>query len=150
MRVRNNVETFEQVQGVLQALQWFTLLVGLGTVVAGVVGVSNIMLVSVAERTSEFGLRKALGATPSTIVWMVLQEAVVLTGISGWAGLTGGLVTIEACARFLPPTDYIRDPAVDIGAALAAVFVVVVAGAAAGFFPAYRAASIEPVEALRG
>ena len=110
----------------------------------------NIMLVSVAERRSEFGLRKALGATPSRLILLVLQEAVLLTSVAGWVGLVFGVAAMEAVARWAPELDYIRDPTVDLGAALLAVAALVLAGAVAGFFPAWRAATIQPVEALRG
>ena len=149
VRVRNNMETWQQVQGILDLLRLFTLLVGLGTMMAGVVGVSNILLVSVAERSSEFGLRKALGATPSSIVWMVLQEAVLLTSVAGWFGLVMGLLAMEAMGSFATEIDYLRDPAVDLGAAVGAVVLLVISGAFAGFFPAWRAARVQPVEALR-
>lgn len=150
LRIRNNLETWEKVQGILTALQAFTVLVGLGTMAAGVVGVSNILLVSVSERTAEFGLRKALGATPRVIVTQVLQEAVVLTGTAGWLGLVAGMLAVESFAWFAPEIDYLRDPSVHPGAAVGAVLVLVFAGTLAGFFPAWRAARISPVEALRG
>ncbi len=150
VRIRNNLENWAQVKSILDALNLFTLVVGLGTMMAGVVGVSNILLVSVAERSVEFGLRKALGATPFSIVALVLQEAILLTSVAGWVGLVGGLTAIESLARFAPEIDYIRDPTVHMGAALGAVFLLVLSGAIAGFFPAWRAASVQPVEALRG
>ena len=149
LRIRNNLETWAQIQGILDLLKAFTLLVGLGTMMAGVVGVSNILLVSVAERTSEFGLRKALGATPASIVWLVLQEAILLTSVAGWAGLVAGLAAMAAVRNVADELSYLRQPEVDMWAALGAVLLLVVSGAVAGFFPAWRAARVQPVEALR-
>ncbi|MFT4621822.1 MAG: putative ABC transport system permease protein [Myxococcota bacterium] len=149
IRVRNNVESYQEVQQIFDFLGLFVWLVGLGTVLAGVVGVSNIMLVSVSERKSEIGLRKALGATPTSIVAMVLEEALLLTGVSGYTGLIAGLALIEGVARAIPENDYIRDPAVDLGTVIAATVLLVVAGVGAGFVPARRAAAVQPVTALR-
>ncbi|MEZ4322160.1 MAG: ABC transporter permease [Myxococcota bacterium] len=149
MRVRNNVEQFAQVQQIFTLIGGFVWIVGLGTVAAGIVGVSNIMLVSVKERTSEIGLRKALGATPTSIVSMILMEALLLTGVSGYGGLVAGVLALEAVRRFVPENDYLRDPDVDLSVALAATALLVVAGAVAGLVPALQAASVNPIEALR-
>jgi len=149
MRVRNNVERFEQVSTTFTLLSGFVWLVGLGTITAGIVGVGNIMLVSVTERTREIGLRKALGATPASIIGLIMQEAIVLTSVSGYFGLVAGVVVLELMIRFLPANDYIRDPEVNFGAALVALFLLVVFGALAGFFPAARAAAVRPIDALR-
>ncbi len=149
IRVRNNVESYQEVKQIFEFLGLFVWIVGLGTVLAGVVGVSNIMLVSVTERRAEIGLRKALGATPSSIVSMVLEEALLLTGISGYAGLIFGLGLVEVAAWAIPDNDYIRDPSVDLGTVIAATVLLVVAGVAAGFVPAQQAAAVEPVTALR-
>ncbi|MBW2254501.1 MAG: FtsX-like permease family protein, partial [Deltaproteobacteria bacterium] len=135
-----------------QIIVWirgFVWIVGIGTVFAGVVGVSNIMLVSVQERTREIGLRKALGATPGSIVSMILQEAIVLTSVSGYAGLVAGVAIVEAVNRALPENEYFRNPEVDLPAVLLATALVVIFGALAGLFPALRAARVNPVIALR-
>ena len=149
IRVRNNVERFQQIQRIFTMLNVFVWIVGLGTVTAGIVGVSNIMLVAVNERTVEFGLRKALGATPFSIVWMVVQEALLLTGISGYGGLLVGIALLDVVSRFVPENDYLREPDVDLGVAFAATALLVVAGCIAGLVPALRAASVNPIEALR-
>ncbi len=149
VRVRNNVERFAQVQTTFQMIGAFVWLVGLGTVGAGIVGVSNIMLVSVNERTQEIGLRKALGATPASIIWMILSEAVALTAFSGYVGLVGGVSVIELMVRFMPENDYVRNPEVNFAGALVAMVVLVFFGALAGFFPAARAAAVRPIDALR-
>lgn len=149
LRVRNNLESFEEYAGVLRAIRGFVWIVGIGTILAGVVGVSNIMLVSVKERTSELGLRKALGATPAALVTMILQESVVLTAIAGYAGLVLGVVIVESTSRMLPDNEYFRNPEVDLGAVLLATVLVVVFGTLAGLFPALQAARVDPIVALR-
>ncbi len=149
VRVRNNVEGFSQIQRVMSLLRAFVWVVGLGTMTAGLVGVSNILLVSVRERTAEFGLRKALGATPSGIVASVVAEAVLLTGVAGYGGIVVGVLSIFAWRTLAPENEYLRDPTVHTGAALAAAALLVVAGALAGAAPAMRAAAIHPVAALR-
>ena len=135
-----------------QIFDWiriFTWIVGAGTIVAGIVGVSNIMLISVAERTREFGVRKAVGATPTAIIGMVLLEALVLTGVSGYVGLVAGIGLLEGIAVLLPDNEYFAHPEVSLRVALGATGVLMFAGLLAGFFPARRAAAINPVEALR-
>lgn len=149
VRVRNNVEAFQDIQRIFSLLDAFVWLVGVGTVTAGIVGVSNIMLVSVRERTAEIGLRKALGATPGRIVGGILQEAVFLTAASGYLGLVAGVALLEALRLWLPENDYLREPQVTLGPAVAATVLLVVFGGLAGFVPAWRAARIHPVEALR-
>ncbi len=150
LRVRNNLVSFAEVQAVFTQVRVFTWAVGLGTLLAGVVGVSNIMLISVQERTRELGLRKALGATPTSLVVMILREAVGLTLLAGCTGLGLGVLVVASLQKWMPENDYLRDPSVDAQAVLIATALVVLAGALAGWFPARRAAAIPPVEALRG
>ena len=149
IRVRNNVEEFERIQSVFRLLDLFVWGIGVGTIAAGIVGVSNIMLVSVRERISEIGLRKALGATPASIVSDVLQEAVILTATSGYVGVVAGVAVLEALRTWMPENDYLREPEITLWPALVAAVLLVVFGALAGFVPAWRAARIQPVEALR-
>jgi putative ABC transport system permease protein len=149
IRVRNNIEHYRKIVGVIDGIGIFVWLIGLGTIVAGIVGVSNIMLISVKERTKEIGLRKAIGATPGSIVGMILAESIALTAIAGYVGLVGGIAVLELARKALPQSDFFRDPHVDLDLALAATLILVVAGALAGFFPARRAAAVSPVVALR-
>ncbi|MFT7522095.1 MAG: putative ABC transport system permease protein, partial [Kiritimatiellia bacterium] len=149
LRIRNNLEKFQEIGDVLDMIRIFSWIVGLGTIAAGVVGVGNIMLVSVSERTSEIGLRKALGATPFSVVAQIVFESLLLTSVAGYAGLIAGLVVVELADRFLPATEMFRDPEVDLGMAFGAVGVLVLSGLVAGFVPAWRAARVDPVVALR-
>ncbi len=124
---------------------WF---VGICTIVAGIVGVSNIMLIIVKERTKEIGIRKAIGAQPGSIIGMILHEAIFVTAISGFTGLIFGLALWELLGPEIE-IDYIANPSVDFGVAMTMVFLLIIAGALAGFFPARRAARIKPIVALR-
>jgi putative ABC transport system permease protein len=149
VRVRNNLESFQEVQQIFQWIGAFTWVVGIGTLTAGIVGVSNIMLVAVRERTVEIGIRKALGATPASIILSILLEAVLLTSTAGYAGLVAGVGVLEFARTVVPDNDYVKDPQVELSTALAAVGMLVFFGALAGFFPAQRAALVNPIAALR-
>lgn len=145
----NAQEEYEKMVTLFTGIRFFVWFVGVMTLAAGVVGVSNIMLIVVRERTSEIGLRRAIGATPASVVWMILQESVALTAVAGYAGLVAGVVLLEVAGMFLGgPGSTMGPPTVDLGTALAAGLVLLVAGALAGAIPARNAAAIEPVEAL--
>ncbi|MGQ7946348.1 ABC transporter permease [Flavobacterium sp. WC2509] len=122
--------------------------VGICTIIAGVVGVSNIMMIIVKERTKEIGIRKALGASPVSIIIMILHESIFITTISGFMGLLTGLALLELIGPHAQ-SDYFVNPQVDFTVAVSTLIVLVVAGALAGFVPAYRAAKIRPIVALR-
>ena len=148
--VNNNVENFQRFASLMNAIRIFIWIVGVGTLLAGVVGVSNIMLVAVKERTREIGIRKALGATPGSIVALVLQESVLITAVAGYLGLIAGVALLEVVSRVLPEeSTFFKNPQVDLSTALWATLLLIAAGTVAGYFPARRAASVQPVEALR-
>ncbi len=147
--VNNNVENYQRIVALITAIRLFVWVVGVGTLLAGVVGVSNIMLVAVRERTREIGIRKALGATPASIVGLVMQESVLITTVAGYAGLVLGVLVLEGLAKAIPDAAFFRNPQVDLRVAVSATVLLIVAGAIAGFFPARRAAAIRPIEALR-
>jgi putative ABC transport system permease protein len=130
----------------ITAFLWF---VGIGSLIAGIVGVSNIMLIVVKERTKEIGIRKALGATPGNVVGQVLLESVFVTGLAGWMGLVLGIFLMEGIASVVPGSEFFRDPTIKLNVALWALFALILAGALAGYIPARRAAAIRPIEALR-
>jgi putative ABC transport system permease protein len=149
VQASNNLQRFSQLMDIFDWVRTFVWVVGVGTLLAGMVGVSNIMIISVQERTLEIGVRKAIGATPASIVRMILLEALLLTSLAGYLGLVAGVGLVEAVRRYLPENDYIRDPSVDVRVALVATLILVLAGALAGFFPALAAARVRPVVAMR-
>ena len=111
--------------------------VGICTIIAGVVGVSNIMMIIVKERTKEIGIRKALGASPISIIVMILHESIFITTISGFIGLLTGLALLELIGPHAQ-SEYFVNPQVDFTVAISTLIVLVVAGALAGFVPAYQ------------
>ncbi len=147
--ISNQVEDFQRFIDLMQGIRLFVWVIGVGTLLAGVVGVSNIMMIAVRERTREIGIRKALGATPFSIVALILQEAVLVTLVAGWFGLVGGVGVLELMGHTVSGTDYFRNPEVDMRVAAGATVLLGVAGAMAGLVPARRAAGIRPIEALR-
>jgi putative ABC transport system permease protein len=149
LRVWNMQEVNERFQKLFAGIRAFVWLIGLGTILAGVVGVSNIMLISVQERTREIGVRKAVGATPSSIVAMILQEALAITLVSGYLGLVAGVAVVTGAQALLPDAPYFRHPDVDLTVGVGATAVLVVSGVLAGLFPALRAARVNPITALR-
>jgi len=147
--VRDSNEEFDRFMKLMAAIRMFVWVVGLGTILAGVVGVSNIMMIAVRERTREIGVRRALGATPWSVVSLILKESILITGVAGYAGLVLGIAVLEIAARVMPPGGFFQRPEVDLGVAIQATLLLVAAGTAAGFFPARRAGALRPVEALR-
>ena len=120
VRMWNNQEVYERFRGLFRGIRTFVWLIGLGTILAGVVGVSNIMLISVQERTREIGVRKAVGAPPSSIIAMILQEALAITLVSGYLGLCAGVALVSFAQQVIPPSPFFRQPDVDLAVGLAA------------------------------
>ena len=133
-------------------------IIGLFTLLGGIVGVSNIMLIAVKERTHEFGIRKAIGASPWSITKLIMTESVIITAIFGYIGMVAGLITCEILDNTLgsktvevmgATTTMLVDPTVSVGVALSAMAVLVAAGTIAGLLPALKAVKVKPIEALR-
>jgi putative ABC transport system permease protein len=149
VRVRNNVEQFQNFLQIFLGIRVFVVFMGICSLVAGVIGVSNIMMIVVRERTREIGVRKALGATPSHIVTSIVQESVFITTLAGYLGLVAGIGALALIDSLLPPTEMFAHPQVDLTVALGATVLLVIAGALAGLFPARAAARVNPIKALR-
>lgn len=155
VRSVNIEKQFQQMNGLFIGIGILTWIVGIGTLMAGVIGVSNIMLVIVRERTREIGVQRALGASPRTIISQIMLESVVLTTVAGYIGLSLGVGLLELVNKVLESNAkggnemFFRHPEVNINIAIAALTVLVIAGLFAGSIPAKRALSIKPIEALR-
>ena len=148
VRVNNTLEEAKRFYDLMFMIRTFFWGVGIFTIIAGVVGVSNIMLIIVKERTREIGVRKALGAEPWSIIGMVLHESIFVTAIAGFTGLIFSMGLLEIIGPNIE-IDYIVNPSVNFNVAITTVFILIFAGAIAGFFPAWRAATIKPIEALK-
>ncbi|MEP3207792.1 MAG: ABC transporter permease [Maribacter sp.] len=140
-----NVQRFYNLTNGIRLFFWF---VGICTIIAGIVGVSNVMLIIVRERTKEIGIRKALGAKPISVIGLILHEAIFVTAVFGFGGLIFSMGLLEILGPMVE-VDYILNPSIDFKVALTTVFILIFAGALAGFFPAWRAAKIKPIVALR-
>lgn len=154
--IQNNIENSQTFAGLFSAIEMFVWIIGIFTILLGVIGVFNIMMIVVKERTKEIGIRKAIGASPSSVIGLILMEAIFITAASGYVGLIAGVGLLEAISQFdiiekvYPPAAiYFIDPQVNLGIAIGATIVLVITGALAGFFPARKAAAIRPIEALR-
>ena len=147
LRVRNYAEGARGVQQFMMVLNIIILFIGIGTLIAGVIGISNIMVYIVKERTKELGIRKALGATPGSIISMIMQESIFVTAVAGYFGLMAGVLVLKAIGKSLEKY-FIINPSVETYVVVAATIVLVTAGTIAGYIPAKRAARIKPIDAL--
>ncbi|OYT11520.1 MAG: multidrug ABC transporter ATP-binding protein [Bacteroidetes bacterium 4572_114] len=149
----NVEEEFNKMTNLFRGINGLIWIVGIGTLLAGIVGVSNIMMIIVKERTQEIGIQRAIGATPFDITKQVITESVFLTAIAGYVGLVIGVGIIEAVNYALiqmqVSSDMFTNPSVDFDVAIKALLVLIVSGALAGLIPARRAVSIKPIDALR-
>lgn len=146
MNIEEQFKMFNYLGIGIAALIW---IVGLGTIFAGAIGVSNIMLVTVRERTKEIGIRRALGATPQNIIGQILTESIVLTVLAGITGIVIGVGILRAVGIVLSQGDqFFKDPQISFGMAVATLFILLIIGTFAGYLPAQRAMLIKPVEAI--
>lgn len=144
---------FDKIQGLFFGIAAFSWIVAIGTIMAGAIGVGNIMLIVVKERTREIGLRKALGATPASIITMIVQESVLITTVAGYTGLVVGVFLLEGISKLLDASGgnsgMFINPEVDFGTAITALIVLVISGVLAALLPAAKAASVNPIVALQ-
>lgn len=146
--MRNVATDLKETQQFASILQLIVSFVGLGTLLAGIIGISNIMVYVVKERTKELGIRKAIGATPKAVVGMILHESVFITTMAGYAGLLAGVGTLALIGDSLEEF-FIINPYISTNTAIGATLVLIVFGALAGYIPARRASKIKPIIALR-
>ena len=148
----NVQEDWDRLNRLFNGIDVFVWVVGIGTLLAGVIGVSNIMLIVVKERTKEIGIRKSLGATPFSIIGLIIQESVFITLVAGYLGLVVGVLLLSGISygleEFSIDTGMFSNPEVNIQTAFMALLVLIICGAMAGLFPASKAAKINPIEAL--
>jgi len=147
----NSEVDYNKISGLFVGIRALVWIVGIGTLAAGVIGVSNIMLVIVRERTNEIGVRRAVGATPFAITAQIIFEALILTTFAGYLGLVAGVGVVELIARAIAaaPSEMFQNPEVPFESALMTLAILVASGILAGLIPARRAVKISPVEALR-
>ncbi|HNZ67718.1 MAG: ABC transporter permease [Prolixibacteraceae bacterium] len=153
----NMLTDYIRTMKIFQAIRLFVWIIGIGTLIAGIVGVSNIMLILVKERTREIGIRKSLGASPASVIRLVLLESVLITTVAGYLGLVTGVGLMEAVNFGLEQMMaggggeqiFFRNPTVNFSTALTATAILIVSGALAGYIPARNAANVKPIEALR-
>jgi putative ABC transport system permease protein len=149
LNIWNKAEEYDRTMKLFKSIRLFIWIIGIGTIIAGGVGVRNIMLIGVKERTKEIGIRKAIGATPGSVIGLILQESVLITAFAGYIGLVAGVFLLELVSKNLPPNEMFRNPEADFGIAVGATILLVVSGALAGLVPAMKAARIKPIVALR-
>ncbi|MDP2112562.1 MAG: ABC transporter permease [Bacteroidota bacterium] len=154
----NKLEAYIQTMKIFQAIKIFIWIIGIGTLIAGIVGVSNIMLIVVKERTKEIGIRKAIGASPASVIGLIMLESILITTIAGYIGLVLGTGLMELVNYSMVQSgggtpdqgeSVFLNPTVDFNIAVASTLLLIIAGAIAGYIPAKRAASIKPIVALR-
>jgi putative ABC transport system permease protein len=149
----NTEKEFQKLVDLFRGIRLLVWFVGTMTLIAGIIGVSNIMLVIVKERTREIGIRRAVGATPWKIINHIILESILLTAFAGYFGMVVGVGMLEATSKglkfFKNSTDMFQNPGVDFQIAIIALIILVVSGIFAGMIPAHRAVSIKPVDAIR-
>lgn len=149
IRVRNVADELNRSMQFANVLQIIVTFVGIGTLIAGIIGISNIMVFIVKERTKELGIRKALGAQPDEIIKMILTESIFITGLSGFLGMIIGILILNSLDTSALQDYFITRAGVDFSIAFGATVVLIIFGIIAGYLPAKRAAQIKPIVALR-
>ena len=149
-----NVEKeYLQIQGLFKGIRAVSWLVSIMTILAGVVGVSNIMLITIKERNKEFGIRKSVGAKPWSIISMITTEALVITGLSGYFGLLFGVLVVEginsALIQFDAESGFFANPEINFQIASMAIGVLIISGTISGLITGLKAARVDPMYALR-
>ncbi|MDD4923134.1 MAG: FtsX-like permease family protein, partial [Bacteroidales bacterium] len=157
----NQAADYVQTMNIFSTIDLFVIFIGLCTLIAGIVGVGNIMVITVKERTREFGIKKALGATPGNILLSILLESVVITASFGYMGMIFGVGLLEMISKAMEMAtsgrgeggprnmSVFKDPSVDLSTVLLATLILIVAGLIAGYIPARKAVRIKPIEAMR-
>ena len=156
----STIEDFAMFNGMLNGIALFIWIIGIGTLAAGIVGVSNIMLITVRERTREFGIRKAIGATPFSILKLIIVESILITAVFGYLGMIAGVGLTEGINAIMESAKMgqassdddmstFLNPTVDLTVALMSTLLIVGAGVLAGYFPARKAVKITAIEAMR-
>lgn len=141
---------FTMVDNVMTGISLLTILVGIGTLLAGIIGVSNIMMVTVKERTTEIGIRRAIGATPRIIMRQIMAESIVLTAIAGMFGLCLTVLVLQVAQVAISSSQNTLIPfQISFWTAVGTLFILAALGVGAGLAPAYRAMAIKPIEAIR-
>ena len=147
--ISNTGERLENSKNFEWLLQIVVSFIGIGTLIAGIIGISNIMVFVVKERTKEIGIRKAIGATPKSIIAMILHESIFITTISGYTGLIFAMITLKLIGNSLEEKYFISNPYIETGDAIWSTVILIFFGALAGYLPARKAAKIKPITALR-
>ena len=161
--VNNSQEDYIETQKIFGGITMFVAIIGIFTLIAGIVGVSNIMLVSVKERTREIGIRKAIGAPPLSILKSIVLESILITAIFGYIGMMAGIGVTELAniamehsaaaasevAADGPQMSVFKNPTVNLGIVIISTFILIIAGVIAGYMPAYKAVKVRPIEAMR-
>ena len=159
--LNNSQEDYIQTQKIFGGITMFVAIIGIFTLIAGIVGVSNIMLVSVKERTREIGIRKAIGASPISILKTIVLESIIITAFFGYIGMMAGIGVTEIASFLMkqaaanqvptegPQMSIFKDPTVNLGYVLIATAILIIAGVVAGYLPAYKAVKVRPIEAMR-
>lgn len=153
--IRNTAERSIQTEGIFKMINFFILIIGAASLMAGIVGVGNIMLITVKERTREIGIRKAIGASPISVLKLIIAESVFITTVAGYIGMVFGIAVSEALNALMSMgggsggTTMFKDPTVDISNVIIATVILIVCGVVAGLIPAIKATKVSPIEAMR-